>query len=74
LIFVSWGAHTPHHILPVDRLDKLRQPKFRDQDRKFTREDFTFSEPPKPDPQLFPFLAAVTKEDDADAEQETDRL
>jgi DNA replication protein DnaD len=69
--WMSLKAFTPED---VDRLDKLRQPKFRDQDRKFTREDFTFSEPPKPDPQLFPFLAAVTKEDDADAEQETDRL
>jgi DnaD/phage-associated family protein len=69
--WINKKAFTPED---VDRLDKLRQPKSRDQDRKFTREDFTFSEPPKPDPQLFPFLAAVTKEDDADAEQETDRL
>jgi len=63
--WMSLKAFTPED---VDRLDKLRQPKSRNQDRKFTREDFTFSEPPKPDPQLFPFLAAVTKEDDADAE------
>jgi phage replication O-like protein O len=68
-ILTNWLSEKAVTPEDVERLDKLRQPyRQRDQDRKFTREDFTFSEPPKPDPQLFPFLAAVTKEDDADAE------